>query len=150
VTANFKLRRAVFSDMEPVAWLHRHVRRTCFPYLPELYTHEEDLAFFQNEVFPVSVTWLAKAGDELIGFAAVSEGWIDHLYVEPSRHGQGVGSALLSIAKEDNAQLELWTLQRNNQARRFYERHGFKPVEFTDGTANEEQMPNVCYRWDSY
>jgi GNAT superfamily N-acetyltransferase len=144
---NFRLRRAVFSDVEAIARLNRHVRRTCFPFLPELYTAEEDLAFFRSEVFPVSVIWLAEAGDELIGFAAISEGWLDHLYVVPSRHGRGVGSALLAKAKEGNSRLDLWTLQRNENARRFYERHGFRLVELTDGSANEEQMPDARYRW---
>jgi len=143
----FGLRRAIFSDMEAVARLHRRVRKTCLPYLPDLHTPEEDLAFFQNEVFPNSIIWVAEAEGELVGVAAVSEGWLDHLYVEPSWQGRGVGSALLSMAKEGNAELELWTFQDNRQARRFYETRGFRLVELTDGSSNEEQTPDARYRW---
>jgi putative acetyltransferase len=141
------LRRATFADMEAVVRLNRHVRRTCFPDLPDLHGPEEDLAFFRNEVFPVSVIWLAEAAGELVGFAAVSEGWLDHLYVDPAWHGRGIGSALLQMAKDGNAQLDLWTFQANVQARRFYEHRGFRLVELTDGSANEEETPDAHYRW---
>jgi GNAT superfamily N-acetyltransferase len=43
--------------------------------------------------------------------------------------------------------LWLWTFQANAGARRFYERNGFAPVEFTDGAANEEHEPDVRYEW---
>jgi GNAT superfamily N-acetyltransferase len=142
-----RLRQAVFSDMEALARLNRHVRKVCFPYLPDLHTPAEDVAFFRNEVFPQSVIWLAEAGGELIGFAAVSEGWLDHLYVDPASHGRGIGSLLLQRAKEGNSQLDLWTFQRNAQARRFYGHRGFRLVELTDGSANEEQEPDAHYRW---
>ena len=36
--------------------------------------------------------------------------------------------------------------QKNEGARRFYERHGFTAVEWTDGD-NEEGAPDVRYRW---
>ncbi|MFC4174065.1 GNAT family N-acetyltransferase [Microvirga sp. GCM10011540] len=133
--------------MESIARLHRHVRRTSLPYLPDLHTPEEDLAFFRNRVFPAAEVWLAESEAELAGFAAVREGWLDHLYVSPSRHGRGIGSALLARAKESRRQLDLWTFQANGQARRFYERRGFRLVELTDGSANEERVPDARYRW---
>jgi putative acetyltransferase len=79
-----RLRRAVLCDMDAVARLHRHVRRTCLPYLPDLHSPEEDLTFFYEEVFPRSAIWLGESGDEVAGFAAVREDWLDHLYVAPS------------------------------------------------------------------
>jgi len=45
------------------------------------------------------------------------------------------------------AGLELWTFQVNDGARRFYERHGFRAVEVTDGAGNEERQPDVRYAW---
>lgn len=145
--AEVGLRRATFADMSAVARLNRHVRKACFPYLPDLHTPEEDLAFFRNEVFPASEIWLAESGGVLIGFAAVSEGWLDHLYVDPAWHGRGIGSLLLQTAKEGNPRLDLWTFQRNVQARNFYEHRGFRLVEMTDGSDNEEQTPDAHYRW---
>ena len=41
----------------------------------------------------------------------------------------------------------LWTFQDNAGARRFYDRHGLRAVELTDGAGNEEKMPDVRYAW---
>jgi ribosomal protein S18 acetylase RimI-like enzyme len=53
------------------------------------------------------------------------------LYIDPARHGRGLGSALLAAGFAEMPQeLQiLWTLEDNGPARRFYERHGF----VTDG-----------------
>jgi putative acetyltransferase len=148
----FRLRRAAPSDMDAVARLHRHVRKTCLPYLPNLHSPEEDLAFFSQKVFPRSTIWLGETElgeteDELAGFAAVRDDWLDHLYVAPPWHGLGLGSTLLDTAKNGRSRLDLWVFQRNEPARRFYERRGFRFVELTDGSGNEERMPDVRYRW---
>ncbi|MCC2651206.1 MAG: hypothetical protein K0Q60_1369 [Microvirga sp.] len=144
---SFVLRRAAQADMEAVARLHRHVRKTCLPYLPELHTPQQDLMFFKEHVFPASTIWLAEDEDRLIGFAAWKEDWLDHLYVDPAWHGRGIGSALLTAVREGVDELNLWTFQANTQARRFYERHGFRLVELTDGSRNEERTPDAHYRW---
>ncbi len=143
----FRLRRAVLSDMGAVARLHRHVRQVCMPYLPDLHSPEEDLTFFREQVFPRSHVWLGESEGEPAGFAAVRDGWLDHLYVAPSWHGQGLGSRLLDTAKEGRSRLDLWVFQKNERARRFYERHGFRLVELTDGSGNEERLPDARYRW---
>jgi hypothetical protein len=58
-----------------------------------------------------------------------------------------VGLALLTAVREDAEELNLWTFQANAQARRFYERHGFRLIEMTDGSGNEERTPDARYRW---
>lgn len=144
---SFGLRRAGHADMGAVARLHRHVRKTCLPYLPELHTRQQDLAFFEEHVFPSSTIWLAEDDGKLIGFAVLKQDWLDHLYVDPMWHGRGVGLALLTAVQEGAAELNLWTFQANAQARRFYERHGFRLIELTDGSGNEERTPDALYRW---
>ena len=42
--------------------------------------------------------------------------------------------------------LDLWAFRSNTGARRFYERHGFVAVAFTEGD-NEEGEPDVRYHW---
>ena len=59
---------------------------------------------------------------------------------------QGIGALLLAHAMRALAlPIRLYTFQANAGARRFYERHGFVPLEFTDGQANEEHCPDVLY-----
>jgi GNAT superfamily N-acetyltransferase len=73
-------------------------------------------------------------------------GWIDQLYLHPSAVGQGIGTLLLSHAiKELGSPIRLYTFQANTGARRFYERHGFKPIAFSDGSSNEEHCADVLY-----
>ncbi|MBM1169895.1 GNAT family N-acetyltransferase [Microvirga arabica] len=145
--SSFVLRHASSDDMKAVAQLHRHVRRTCLPYLPELHTPQEDLAFFEGHVFPSSTIRLAENEGRLIGFAVSKQDWLDHLYVDPTWHGRGVGLALLTAARQDAQELNLWTFQANLQARRFYESYGFRLVELTDGSGNEERTPDAHYQW---
>lgn len=141
------LRCAIPSDIKAVARLHRMVRIRTMPYLPILHTPEEHLAYFRDRVFPSSEIWLAEEAGQLLGFAAASGMWLDHLYVDPDWHGQGIGSALLFIIKKGRRQLDVGTFQQNFIARSFYEKRGFVPVRFTDGSENEEQLPDVHYRW---
>lgn len=83
----------------------------------------------------------------LIGFIAFRRGWIDQLYVLPARQCQGVGEALLTIAKDASSELQLWTFQRNAPARPFYEKRDFTALEESDGSRNEEREPDILYRW---
>ena len=43
----------------------------------------------------------------------------------------------------------LWVFLENVPARRFYERHGLRLIEQTDGSRNEEQTPDALYEWRS-
>jgi GNAT superfamily N-acetyltransferase len=92
--------------------------------------------------------WVAEEGGEIAGFAGLSPGWLDHLYVGPERQGRGLGAALLQHAMAlQRDGLQLWVFQQNAGARRFYERHGFRLAELTGGTANVEQQPDARYEW---
>jgi len=72
---------------------------------------------------------------------------IHSLYVARHAQGKGVGKALLDDAKTRSDHLELWTFQANRGAQRFYKREGFRAVETTDGTRNEEGLPDVRFVW---
>jgi GNAT superfamily N-acetyltransferase len=65
----------------------------------------------------------------------------------PEAQGRGLGTALLRVAQNTFDRLQLWTFQRNLQARRFYEAKGFTLVQETDGAHNEEKEPDALYRW---
>lgn len=43
--------------------------------------------------------------------------------------------------------LTLRVFTRNTDARAFYERHGFRLVDENDGSRNEENEPDMTYRW---
>jgi GNAT superfamily N-acetyltransferase len=117
------------------------------PWLPDLHTPDEDTRFWTEVLAPECTILGAMASERILGMIAFNEHWIEQLYVLPEAQGLGIGSALLERAKQASSALSLWTFQANHPARRFYERHGFAPSEQTDGSGNEEQEPDVLYRW---
>jgi len=140
------IRPATTEEIEAVARLHRLVRTACLPYLPQLHTPEEDLRFFRECVFPTRSVWVG-GGLRLAGYCAFCEGWVDHLYVDPAAHGQGLGSTLLNQAIAGQSHVRLWVFQKNVKAIQFYVRRGFRLVEMTDGRGNEEGEPDALYEW---
>ncbi|QYO79062.1 GNAT family N-acetyltransferase [Devosia salina] len=116
------------------------------PSLAGLHTPEEDLEYFRTHLFRESEMWGAFTG-QLVGFIAFAGEWIEQLYILPEWQGMGIGKVLLEIAKVKSRSLRLWTFQQNAPARQFYERHGFVPIEATDGLGNEAKAPDVLYQW---
>ena len=117
------------------------------PWLAGLHTPDEDTWFFREVVFAENQIWGAVEGGAIVGMIAFTSDWVHQLYVLPEAHGRGIGSALLAIAQVDAKELQLWTFQKNAQARRFYEVRGFVAVRETDGTDNEEKEPDILYVW---
>ena len=141
----FRLLRA--DETDAAARLHRVAGALIPGYDMSLHTPEEDRAFYRDKVFPGGPIWGAYDGDVLIGHMALSPGWIEHLYVDPARHGEGVGRALVAIAQREQDDFELWTFQSNARARRLYAANGFVEEELTDGSHNEGKQPDVRMRW---
>ena len=72
---------------------------------------------------------------------------LDQLFVDPSYHGQGIGSVLLALAKERMSQgMWLRTAKKNRPAIAFYERHGF--VLDRQVGPPEYKYPIVYYCWN--
>jgi putative acetyltransferase len=149
-------------DAADVAALFRRSRAAAMPWLPFLHTPAQDLAFFGEQVSSAGglvATQADVAGGEpdgagvvgtgvIVGFAVANDGWLNHLYVEPTLRGRGIGSVLLGMAKDLNPEgLRLWAFERNVAALRFYAERGFAEVERTDGSGNEEQEPDVLMSW---
>ena len=140
------LRRLGLEDMVQVAVVMRQSFDERLPWLAGIHTPGEDRRFFQNHVYGSCEIWGAD-DDEIVGFIAFREGWLDQLYALPAHQKRGVGTALLGVAKAASPKLQLWTFQKNLSARRFYEKHGFVAVQETDGRDNEEREPDVLYQW---
>jgi putative acetyltransferase len=140
------LRPAGPADSDAIAALFRRSFGG-LTFLPTLHTPEEDRAHFSTVVREHEV-WVAEEDGNLVGFISVAPEMVDHLYVDPTAQRRSIGTALLERAKERRpGGFRLWTFQRNEGARRFYERHGLRAVEFTDGEDNEEREPDVLYEW---
>lgn len=141
------IRQAGPQDVAAVVALFHSARRACLPYLPVMHTRDEDIGYFSGLIAGPGTVLLAQDGGTPAAFIAFGGGWIEHLYVAPERQGQGTGAALLARAQADASALQLWTFQRNEAARHFYAAHGFRELERTDGSNNEEREPDVRLGW---
>jgi GNAT superfamily N-acetyltransferase len=144
------IRRAHAREGELLGSLHHAWRAAAIPAIPpSVHTEEETRRWFADEVLPTSEVWVGEASGRAVALMVLRDGWLDHLYVDPDWTGHGIGGRLLRLAKERRPSgLQLWAFQSNVGARRFYERHGFTPVEQTDGSGNEERASDVRYTWE--
>jgi ribosomal protein S18 acetylase RimI-like enzyme len=95
----------------------------------------------------VETFFVAESNDTIIGFCAIgpTRDPIDNeritaeiyaLYLFPEFFGKGIGKLLLENAEKyfyqkEHSQFVLWVLEKNEQARKFYEKSGF----ITDGSS---------------
>ncbi len=142
------VRPATAADALEIAEVFLAARRDALPYLPNLHSDDETRHWIADVVLRHSEVWVAELDGVIAGFLSVAGDHLDHLYVRPTYYRQGIGDRLLTKAKEISPQrLQLFTFQRNGRARVFYETRGFVPIDFNDGSRNEEGEPDVLYEW---
>ena len=141
-----RIRRASPADIEPVARVFREIRLACLPYLPDLHSPAQDLAFFRDHVFAECDIWLAEAAS-LDGFCAFREGWVDPSLRPAALPWTGAGQGAPGQGDGGPGRLRLWVFQRNEPAIAFYRARGFRETLRTDGSANEEREPDALFEW---
>jgi GNAT superfamily N-acetyltransferase len=140
------IRQARPRDVGAIAELYERSFGTLH-FLPTLHTLEEHHAWF-GQVVAQREVWVSEEEGVIHGFIALGDATVDYLYVEPEMTRRGIGSSLLDHAKERRPSgFSLWTFQQNEEARRFYERHGLRMIRLTDGEDNEEKTPAALYAW---
>ena len=132
------------------ARVSRAARKQALAFLRELHSEAEDLDYYGNHVLQKDTVFIALDEQRRsVGFIAFSDGWVNHLYVLPSHQRLGIGGLLLDRAMHSFRTLRLWTFERNEFARRFYENHGFAVIDRTDGEGNEEKEPDLLLQWNA-
>lgn len=144
------LRPATPKDAGPIAEVYLASRQAFLPYAPLAHSSAEVRHWVSETLMVTRTVWVDEEEGRITAFAAwtqhVDAGWIDQIYVAPGRTGKGVGVRLLERALADlRHPVRLYTFQANEGARRFYERHGFRAVQFSDGSGNEERCPDILY-----
>ena len=148
-----EVRRATAADADAVADVWLRSFGSALPTVRRAHSDDDVRSWIRDVVVPGRETWVATVDDAVAAMmvlGAVTDivGEIDQLYVDPPTQGYGLGSRLVTVAKQRYpVGLGLWTFQVNATAQRFYERHGFIAVDRTDGSGNEEREPDVRYRW---
>jgi GNAT superfamily N-acetyltransferase len=149
---NVVFRAATAADAGHVADVYLASRKRFLPFAPLVHSDAEVRRWVAEHLVPSGGVTVACRDGRVVGMMAVSRdaesGWIDQLYLDPSSVALGIGSRFVERAKRElGAPIRLNTFQANEGARRFYERHGFRPLAFGDGSGNEEGCPDVLLEW---
>ena len=144
------LRPAGGHDAPRVAQLLIDTRSKFMPYAPSAHSDDEVREWVATTLVPGGSVIVAEVHGRVLGAMATALdsgcAWIRQMAVDPGVVGRGLGSTLLVHALTTLPRpIRLYTFQANSGARRFYERHGFAAVQFTDGRGNEEHCPDVLY-----
>jgi GNAT superfamily N-acetyltransferase len=146
MSSDLSIRRAAATDAGETAAVFSAALKS-MAFFPKLHSDQEDQVFVCRFIAE-NETWIAFRDGHVIGLACIEGEKLAHLYVDPAFHNSRAGTALLNQVKAQRPDgFDLWTFQANTGARRFYERHGLTAIEFTDGSRNEEQLPDVRYAW---
>jgi GNAT superfamily N-acetyltransferase len=134
-------------DVPDAVMLRRAALWERLPWLRHVHAPQEDEHYWRTHLLENCIVLGASIEGRLVGVIACDENWVEQLYVLPGFQGGRIGSSLLDRAKQAADELRLWTFQKNTAARGFYERQGFIAEKETDGESNEENEPDVLYRW---
>ncbi|HTC44235.1 MAG TPA: GNAT family N-acetyltransferase [Steroidobacteraceae bacterium] len=146
------LRTAESGDAAQVAEVLISSRQAFVPFAPSSHSPADMRSWVTHKLLPTGRVTLAEVEGRLAGVMATSHdgvaSWIDQLYIRPGYLSRGIGARLLASALTAlPPPIRLYTFQANTGARRFFERHGYIAIEFTDGRANEEKCPDVLYEY---
>jgi GNAT superfamily N-acetyltransferase len=129
------LRRATTDDAAVLAAIQEDASKAGVPhvYPPTRYPFPRAAVQERWRAYTTAGGWAVLADD---GFVAVDGEWLEAMYVLPAAWGRGLADELHAAAVDQlrahgAMRARLWVLELNARARRFYERHGWRP----DGTS---------------
>lgn len=137
-----KIRKATAGDLSRIAEILVFVKRIKFRPIFQ----DDDYSFGELQVIPVAEKYAAPEilnnmlvyDDGIVkGLIHIDGEEIVELYVDYFFQDQGIGSALIEYAKAHYPVNFLWAIEKNTDAIRFYEAHGFHLTEtrkFEEGT----------------
>lgn len=101
---------------------------------------ENDIEFYHRKIASdympnVEIYTIKNCNDDPCAFIGLSHDNIEMLFVHPAEMSKGYGSTLLRFAIEEKGIRKVDVNEQNNQAREFYQKHGFKITgrSLTDG-----------------
>ena len=125
------IRKANNKDLSRIAEILVFVKRMKYRSI----FHDDAYSFGVLQVIPIAEQyskpeilehiWVYEEDGIIKGMIHIEGEQIAELYVDYFFHGQGIGSELIEFAKKEYDVRFLWTLEKNQDAIKFYEAHGF-------------------------
>jgi ribosomal protein S18 acetylase RimI-like enzyme len=147
--ADVAIRAFIEADFDELVakWHETNLASYRYNEVQQRHTLADARTFFRTTLLPASNVLVATRADQLLGMLALEAPWIRHFAVFPEYQRRGIGAVLLGRARElSPRELRLFTFQRNDKGRAFYEKHGFTAIAFGVSPAPELE-PDVEYRW---
>ena len=139
------IRKLRQGDIDRVAdiWLNGNLAAHAF--IPAEYWKSNSEAV--KEMLPHSEVYVYEQGGEIQGFAGLSGGYIEGIFVSEEMRSRGIGKQLLDHIKAEKPVLRLNVYEKNTRAVRFYEREGFEiQCNGTDDATGEKDFLMVWRR----
>lgn len=125
------IRQAAMEDASRIAEILIFTKRVNYRRIFQ----DDAVSFGEMQVYPLAKDYLdhpEKLRDIWVyedgfvkGMVHISGQFIEELYVDSFFENQGIGGELIKFAVEQMGCNCLWVLEKNTDAIRFYERHGF-------------------------
>lgn len=130
---NRTIRRYEQADLEQLLSVWENASHVGHAFLPDDFLAQERRNI--AEVYmPKADAWVtvqseAETGtDVVVGFIAMRGNEVAALFVEPTFHGEGIGTALIDHVKQMHNTLTVEVFAANTLGRRFYAKCGFVPL----------------------
>ena len=95
-----RIRRAGRHEARAAAEILLRSRHASVPAIPPLVHAEDDAKeHFAETIRQSADVWVVEADDTIAGVMVLNGNWVDQLYIDPDRTGQGLGSSLIDKAK---------------------------------------------------
>ena len=141
---SFLIRKAAAEDISRIAEILVFVKRMNY----RVIFRNDVVSFGEIQVIPVAEKyskpeilnniWVYEADGIIKGLIRIEGKEVVELYVEHFFQGQGIGAELIEFAIKEHDVKCLWVLEKNANAIRFYEAHGF---HLTENKKLEEGTP---------
>lgn len=114
-------------DLEPVMRVWKAANAVAHPFLSAEFVAQAEKEI--REIYiPMTETFVLEEEGRITGFIALLGNQIGGLFLDPSRHGKGLGRALVDHAFALKGPLKVDVFRDNSRGRKFYERYGFEFV----------------------
>ena len=109
---------------------------------------EDDIVYYRPRVLrdylPAVEVWVAEDDAGVIaGFVGISGDKVEMLFVDPDKHGRGIGRRLLKRVEEGREILRIDVNEQNEAAHAFYRQYGFVEVGRSDCDSTGRPFPLI-------
>ena len=125
--SNPVIRKFQPGDTERLVAIWQSASSLAHPFLSDAFMARE-ATNLRTQHLPNVETWVLEDDGGPLGFIALVGDEIGGLFLDPSRHGQGLGRTMVDHAFTIKGHLRVEVFEKNEIGRRFYDRYGFVEV----------------------